>query len=117
LFQLFHRPFFPEEIRRASKISFQFLLLFPGPFLHCLFVEATTIAFQAYALTSLSGRRAIARTVARPPEMPPETWATRQNSGKLRLTCLQVPPFESHPVDRLLPQSRLQQMKRLLERA
>lgn len=34
----------------------------------------------------------------------------------LMLTASIEPP-ESHPVDRLLPQSRLQQMKKLLERA
>jgi hypothetical protein len=38
-----------------------------------------------------------------------------QNSGTQRTVRLQMPPFDSHPVDRLLPQSRLQQMKKLLE--
>jgi hypothetical protein len=33
------------------------------------------------------------------------------------LTRVSIEPPESHPVDRLLPQSRLQQMKKLLERA
>jgi hypothetical protein len=33
------------------------------------------------------------------------------------LTSVSVEPPESHPVDRLLPQSRLQQMKKLLQLA
>jgi hypothetical protein len=93
------------------RISPRFLVLFPAAFPHCLYVEAT-IAFQAHPLTSISSRRATVRTVARPSELK----VTMQNSATLRTLRLQMPPFESHPVDRLLPQSRLQQMKKLLER-
>jgi hypothetical protein len=37
-------------------------------------------------------------------------------AASLRTASVQIPPLESHPVDRLLPQSRLQGMKKLLER-
>jgi hypothetical protein len=70
-------------------------------------VDVTTIAFRAQPDTTISSLRAIVRTVIRP-----ET----KVAASLRMASVQIPPLESHPVDRLLPQSRLQGMKKLLER-
>jgi hypothetical protein len=62
------------------------------------------------------------RTVIRPTETKVATFAEEsartpvQKSGSPRMISVQMPPLESHPVDRLLPQSRLQGMKKLLER-
>ena len=88
-------------------------------------MEITTIGFANNHFPTVSRRRASA---PQPDVVPSEvkvnvssTGSTeRQRAfslGRMLVLTVSIEPPESHPVDRLLPQSRLQQMKKLLERA
>jgi hypothetical protein len=85
-------------------------------------VEATTIGFANYPVTAVSRRRAIVKPVPEPSEVKVavysgEAYRASARSSMFLLTSVSLEPPESHPVDRLLPQSRLQQMKKLLQLA
>jgi len=89
---------------------------------HCFYVEATTIGFANYPVP-VSRRRTVAKPIAGPSEVKVTVYsgevqrASARSSGMFLLTSVSMEPPESHPVDRLLPQSRLQQMKKLLQLA
>ena len=112
---------FGEQLPKSSSLLFFSLLNLPR-ISHCFYVEATTIGFAHYPVTAVSRRRAIVNPVTEPAEVKVtvysgEAYRAAARSSMFLLTSVSVEPPESHPVDRLLPQSRLQQMKKLLQLA
>jgi hypothetical protein len=96
-------------------------VLFVAAISHCFYVELTTIGFANYPFSPVA-RRTVAKPVTEPAEVKVTVynngegqWGSAHSSRMLRLTSVSVEPLESHPVDHLLPQSRLQQMKKLLQ--
>jgi hypothetical protein len=112
---------FGEQLPKSSSLLLFSLLNLPL-ISHCFYVEATTIGFTNYPITAVTRSRAIVKPVAEPSEVKAtvysgEEYRASARSSMFRLTSVSVEPPESHPVDRLLPQSRLQQMKKLLQLA
>ena len=115
------RRFFGEQPPKSPSLLVFSLLNLPL-ISHCFYVEATTIGFANYPVTAVSRRRAIVKPVTEPAEVKVtvysgEAFRASARSSMFLLTSVSVEPPESHPVDRLLPQSRLQQMKKLLQLA
>jgi len=83
---------------------------------HCFYVEATTIGFVNYSFSAMTRSRGAAKAEAGTPTVySGETARASAACGVLRQANVSAEPLESHPVDRLLPLSRLQQMKKLLQ--
>jgi len=83
---------------------------------HCFYVEATTIGFANYSFSSMTRSPAAAKAEADTPAVySGEAQRASDFSGMHRLANVSLEPPNSHPVDRLLPLSRLQQMKKLLQ--
>jgi hypothetical protein len=112
------RIFWRTTDESSSLISFS--VLNPAAISHCFYVEITTIGFGNYPFAAVSRRRGTLKPVTGSSEVEVAVYSeerprTSALSGMLLLTSVIVEPLESHPVDRLLPQSRLQQMKKLLQ--
>jgi len=112
---------FGEQLPKSPSLLLFSLLNLPL-ISHCFYVEATTIGFANYPVTAVSPRRAIVKPVTEPSEVKVavysgEAYRASARSSMFLLTSVSLEPPESHPVDRLLPQSRLQQMKKLLQLA
>jgi hypothetical protein len=86
-------------------------------------VEVDTIGFANYPLTTVPSRRAIVKPLAGPSDVKAPVYSgeghriAALDTEMFLLTNVSLQPPQPHPVDRLLPQSRLQRMKRLLQRS
>ncbi len=112
---------FGEQVPKSSSLHLFSLLNLPL-ISHCFYVEATTIGFANFPVSAVSSRRATVKPVTEPAEVKVavysgEAYRASPRSSMFLLASVSVEPPESHPVDRLLPQSRLQQMKKLLQLA
>jgi hypothetical protein len=98
-----------------------FSLLHPAFISHCFYVEVKTIEYADYAFASVPSGSAAVNPVTGPSELKAAVFSAERkrtsvlNRGMLLLKNVSMQPPQSHPVDRLLPQSRLQRMKRLLQ--
>jgi hypothetical protein len=110
-----HCAFFSEQAPNSSSLTL-FSMLNVALISHCFYVEATTIGFANYSFSSMTRSPAAAKAGAGTPTVySGEAQRVSALSGMHRLVNVSAEPLESHPVDRLLPLSRLQQMKKLLQ--